>query len=262
VWLIAVLLLSDSASTTRELRIPVAPSESLAVQVAGRATGAPVVLVPGLFGSAFGFRKLVPLLTAAGYRVVVVEPLGIGSSSRPRKANYSLTAQAGRIAAVLDSLRVRGVLLVAHSIGGSEAFRLAYHRPDLVRGLVMFGSPVVAPLELSGLAARLARWLPRAAAWGIPGVLDADCLTGPCHDATVALLEQPLEVPALSLYSRCDGVVAWRACLEQLTAKAENVEDKDRLNRLLQELAWDAVTHHPLTGLGAGTSGQPRDGAK
>src|SRR5438132_10069717 len=27
-------------------------------------------------------------------------------------------------------------LLVAHSIGGSEAFRLAYYRPDLVRGLV------------------------------------------------------------------------------------------------------------------------------
>jgi hypothetical protein len=45
-------------------------------------------------------------------------------------------------------------------------------------------------------------------------------------------------------------------------AKAENVSDKDKLNRLLQELAWDAVTHHPLTGLGAGTSGQPRDGAK
>jgi pimeloyl-ACP methyl ester carboxylesterase len=161
VWLIAVLLLSDSASTTRELRIPVAPSESLAVQVAGRATGAPVVLVPGLFGSAFGFRKLVPLLTAAGYRVVVVEPLGIGSSSRPRKANYSLTAQAGRIAAVLDSLRVRGVLLVAHSIGGSEAFRLAYHRPDLVRGLVSIeGGPTETSLTPAfKRALRFAPWI-------------------------------------------------------------------------------------------------------
>src|SRR5205807_4504711 len=75
----------------------------------------------------------------AGYRAIVIEPLGIGTSTRPEKANYSLTAQADRIAAVLDSLGVRGAggaLLIAHSIAGSEAFRLAYRRPDLVKGLL------------------------------------------------------------------------------------------------------------------------------
>ena len=160
-WLLAVLLLSDSAPTARVFKVLVAPAESLAVEVAGRAAGAPVVLVPGLFGSAFGFRKLVPLLTAAGYRAVVVEPLGIGSSSRPRKANYSLTAQAGRIAAVLDSLGVRGVLIVAHSIGASEAFRLAYHRPDLVRGLVSIeGGPTETTLTPAfKRALRFAPWI-------------------------------------------------------------------------------------------------------
>src|SRR5205809_4094456 len=112
--------------------VPVAPAESLSVEATGR--GDPVVLIPGLFGSAFGFRKLVPLLAQAGYRAIVIEPLGIGSSARPEKANYSLTAQADRIAAVLDSLGVRGALLIAHSIGGSEAFRPAYRRPDLEKG--------------------------------------------------------------------------------------------------------------------------------
>jgi hypothetical protein len=29
-------------------------------------------------------------------------------------------------------------------------------------------------------------------------------------------------------------------------------EDKEKLNRLLQEIAWDAVTHHPMTGFGDG----------
>src|SRR5437879_3989339 len=114
--------------------VPVAPAESLSVETAGR--GAPVVLIPGLFGSAFGFRKLVPLLVGAGYRTIVIEPLGVGASARPEKANYSLTAQADRIAAVLDSLHVRNALVLAHSIGGSEAFRLSYRRPDLVRGLL------------------------------------------------------------------------------------------------------------------------------
>jgi len=114
--------------------VPVAPAESLSVETTGR--GDPVVLIPGLFGSAFGFRKLVPLLVDAGYRTIVIEPLGVGSSGRPEKANYSLTAQADRIAAVLDSLHVRNALVLAHSIGGSEAFRLSYRRPDLVRAVL------------------------------------------------------------------------------------------------------------------------------
>src|SRR5258705_427397 len=97
--------------------VPVAPAESLSVETTGR--GDPVVLIPGLFGSAFGFRKLVPLLVDAGYRTIVIEPLGVGASARPEKANYSLTAQADRIAAVLDSLHVRSALVLAHSIGGN-----------------------------------------------------------------------------------------------------------------------------------------------
>ncbi len=132
--LFAFLLITDSASAPHAFMVPVGRAESLSVETAGR--GDPVVLIPGLFGSAYGFRKVVPLLVDAGYRTIVIEPLGVGASARPEKANYSLTAQADRIAAVLDSLHVRNALIMAHSIGGSEAFRLAYRRPDLVRGLL------------------------------------------------------------------------------------------------------------------------------
>ena len=132
--LLAFLLITDSASVPHAFMVPVGRAESLSVETAGR--GDPVVLIPGLFGSAYGFRKVVPLLVDAGYRTIVIEPLGVGASARPEKANYSLTAQADRIAAVLDSLHVRNALIMAHSIGGSEAFRLAYRRPDLVRGLL------------------------------------------------------------------------------------------------------------------------------
>src|SRR2546422_5085722 len=136
-WLLAALLLADSSSVEHNFKVPLTRTESLAVATAG--AGEPVVLIPGLFGSEFGFRKLVPLLNAAGYRTIVIEPLGVGSSGRPAHANYSLTAQADRIAAVLDSLGVRRALVVAHSIGGSEAFRLADRRPARVPGLVFLG---------------------------------------------------------------------------------------------------------------------------
>src|SRR6266545_3398380 len=130
-WLLALALLADTVHT---FSLALSPAESVAVTVTG--TGQPVVLVPGLFGSAFGYRAMIPLFTAAGYQAIVVEPLGVGSSARPEHADYSLTAQADRIAAALDRLGVSRAIVVAHSLGASMAYRLAYRRPDLVVGIV------------------------------------------------------------------------------------------------------------------------------
>src|SRR6058998_3344919 len=105
-WLLALALVADTVHT---FSLALSPAESVAVTVTG--TGDPVVLVPGLFGSAFGYRAVIPLLTDAGYRAIVVEPLGIGSSARPEHADYSLTAQADRIAAALDRLSVRHAIV-------------------------------------------------------------------------------------------------------------------------------------------------------
>jgi pimeloyl-ACP methyl ester carboxylesterase len=135
--LLTVMLLADSV---QRVAVPIAPAETLHVEISG--AGDPVVLVPTLVASAFAFRNLVPLLTAEGYRTIVIEPLGIGQSSRPPRADYSLTAQADRLAAVLDSLHVNQALIVAHSVAGSEAFRLAYRHPEKVRAIVtMEGGP-------------------------------------------------------------------------------------------------------------------------
>ena len=40
----------------------------------------------------------------------------------------------------------------------------------------------------------------------------------------VSRLAQPIPVPSTSIYTRADGVVAWRACLEQEGGERENVE--------------------------------------
>jgi len=115
--------------------VVVAPAETMHVE-AWTGTGRPVAVIPGLFGAAFTFRKVLPLLVARGFRPIVIEPLGTGFSSRPPKADYSLAAQAHRMAAVLDSLGSGPVLVLAHSLGAAMAFRLAVDRPDLVRGIV------------------------------------------------------------------------------------------------------------------------------
>ena len=114
--------------------VEVAPGEMLRTTSVG--AGQPVVLIPGLFGAAFGYRAIVQPLVARGYRCIVIEPLGYGWSSHPKKADYSFTAQTLRVGAALDSLGVTRALFVAQSSGASIALRLAVARPELVRGLL------------------------------------------------------------------------------------------------------------------------------
>jgi len=137
------LALVLAVSGARTVRVPVASAETVTVRIQGN--GAPVALIPGLFGSAYTYRNVAPLLSAAGYQTIVIEPLAMGTSSRPHRADYSLTAQASRIAAVLDTLRLRGVIIVGHSAGAAIAFRLALQRPELVRAIVSLeGGPAEA----------------------------------------------------------------------------------------------------------------------
>lgn len=122
-------------------RIMVAPAETLAVDVQG--AGPPVVIIPGMLGSAFGFRKVSAGLASQGYETIVVTPLGVGASSRPPHADYSLEQQSRRVEAVLDSLHIRNAVLLCHSIGASIGLRLAARRPDQVAGLISInGGPV------------------------------------------------------------------------------------------------------------------------
>ncbi|MBI4503317.1 MAG: alpha/beta hydrolase [Gemmatimonadetes bacterium] len=133
ILLLAALSLA-APDSGRSYHVSVSKAESLFVTESGE--GQPVVLIPGLFGSAYGYRKVLPLLVENGYRAIVVEPLGIGFSGRPERADYSLTAQADRIAMTLERLDARGAIVVAHSVGASIAYRLAYRHPELVRGIV------------------------------------------------------------------------------------------------------------------------------
>ncbi len=115
--------------------VPVrAAEDTLHVAVSG--SGPAVVIVPGLAGGGYAFRRVVPLLRDEGFTVVVVEPLGVGASGWPRKADYSLFAQTTRIERALDSLAIRDAIVVGHARGGSIAMRLAWRRPDLVRAIL------------------------------------------------------------------------------------------------------------------------------
>lgn len=132
--LLSLSLLAAPVDSISIRDIQVARGETLRTTSIGE--GRPVVLIPGLFGGAYSYRKITAPLAAQGYRAIVVEPLGYGASSHPKKADYSLDAQAARIARTLEQIGVQNALLIAHANGSGIGFRLAVQRPDLVRGLL------------------------------------------------------------------------------------------------------------------------------
>jgi pimeloyl-ACP methyl ester carboxylesterase len=126
-------ILGDAAGAASGL-VPVAPGEAL--YVVDHGAGTPVVLLPGALGTAFGFRRLQQPLAAAGFRALAVEPLGQGESLRPPAADYSLTAQADRIRAVLDQLGLERAIVVGQGLGVSVALRLAARHPERVVAVI------------------------------------------------------------------------------------------------------------------------------
>lgn len=130
----SALALFVSVDTSIVRDVEVGPGEVLRTTSIG--SGEPVVFIPGIFGGAYGYRKITTPMADLGYRCIVIEPLGYGWSSHPEKADYSFAAQADRIGQALDSLGATGAVLVAQSSGAAIAYRLAYRRPDLVLGLL------------------------------------------------------------------------------------------------------------------------------
>ncbi|MFL5507095.1 MAG: alpha/beta fold hydrolase [Gemmatimonadales bacterium] len=142
---LTLLLLATLDTTAQARTVTVGPGEQLRTTIVGDGAE-PVVFIAGIFGGAFGYRHLTTPLAELGYRCIVIEPLGFGFSSHPSKSDYSFTAQADRIGAVLDSLGVTHAIVIAQSSASSMAYRLAYRRPELVRGVLSIsGGPAETP---------------------------------------------------------------------------------------------------------------------
>jgi pimeloyl-ACP methyl ester carboxylesterase len=168
--------------------------------------GVGVVVIPGFGGSDPSMAVLRRWLRARGYRPIGARLwLNLGCTS-------DLVDRLER--RVVEHARETGgpVVLLGHSRGGWLGRLVAVRRPELVRGVVMLGSPVLDPLDARGLAPLLLRGLIRLSALGVSGLLDRECVAGTCRDATMDGLTAPLAVPAVAIFSREDGVVGWESC--------------------------------------------------
>jgi pimeloyl-ACP methyl ester carboxylesterase len=149
--LLALAALEMAAADSSARTITPWPGESLRVTIDGPADGPAVVIVPGITSPAYAFRHVLPPLAAAGIHAVVIEPLGFGESSRPGRADYSHTAQAERVAAVMDSLHLSRAVVLGQAVGAPIVLRLALARPDLTARLLLVEEGAVESAAVGGV---------------------------------------------------------------------------------------------------------------
>ncbi|MBN4097958.1 alpha/beta hydrolase [Methylobacterium sp. OT2] len=102
-----------------------------------------VLLVHGYPETAYAWRRVVPLLVAAGLRVVVPDYRGAGGSSKP-PAGYDKHTMAGDLHALLYShLGLTGtVTVVGHDVGMQVAYAFARRFPEQTERLVVMEAPL------------------------------------------------------------------------------------------------------------------------
>ena len=175
------------------------------LHLAPKGDGSPVVVLPGFTGSDGSTFALRRFLERRGHRPVA---WGLGRNIGPtREIVDGIDALVQRLA---DD-HGQAVQLVGWSLGGIFARNVAVRRPELVRRVVTLGSPY-----------RLLDHRTSHAAWVYE-------LYAPLHDAAGDLppggpVSLPLSVPTTSIYSRSDGIVPWRSCIEPESDLAENVQ--------------------------------------
>jgi len=130
-------------------------------------SGPLVVAVPGMGDVRSTYDELVPLLTDAGYRVVVTDLRGHGDSDTSFTVHGD-EATASDVVALVEHLDAGPAVLLGVSMGASSAVVAAAERPELVRGLVLITPFLRDPL--TGAKAGLMRVAYRvlfARPWGV-----------------------------------------------------------------------------------------------
>jgi pimeloyl-ACP methyl ester carboxylesterase len=171
---------------------------------APRGNDRPVIVLPGFMADDNSTWLLRRFLQDVGYSVTGWE---MGRNTGP---GQPLIEQLIRRAETLRRGHDQKINLVGWSRGGMIAREIARARPDLVRHVITLGSPV--------------RGGPGATSIG--RLVQAS--TGMTEAEMAALVRRrertPIRTPITALYSKTDGVVAWRAAIDDTSPDIEHIE--------------------------------------
>jgi pimeloyl-ACP methyl ester carboxylesterase len=182
--------------------------------------GAPVIVLPGFLADDASTWLLRRFLDSIGYDA---HPWGLGRNTGPGTALVDgVLALVRKLAAKRrgssDGAEAKKgttanderVNLVGWSRGGIIAREVARARADLVRQVITLGTPVHGGPSASSIG-RLA---------SVSLGMSAEAL----HALQRARERTPIKVPITAIYSKSDGIVAWRAAIDHVSPDVQHIE--------------------------------------
>jgi pimeloyl-ACP methyl ester carboxylesterase len=174
--------------------------------------GRPILVIPGFLASPTSADSLVHILEQAGWDARIAE---VGRNSGPAYAGVeSSERDLHRLFADVG----RPVVVIGHSRGGQFARILAVRYPEMVRQIITLGTPLLmkyprfaplrVPIELLEMSWRR----------GAFGPVNHDREEAVDRDRFV---DFPSFIDFVSIYSRTDGFVDWRASLDPAASLVE-----------------------------------------
>jgi pimeloyl-ACP methyl ester carboxylesterase len=103
----------------------------------GPKSGLPIVFIHGFGAWSETWKKTTSVLAAHGFHTIALDMPPFGFSEKVTDGTFSRQAQAQRIIKVLDTLQLKQVVLVGHSIGGRPTLEVALLVPDRIKSLVL-----------------------------------------------------------------------------------------------------------------------------
>jgi haloalkane dehalogenase len=128
----------------------------------GPRDGAPILCLHGQPSWSYLYRKMTPILTAAGYRVIAPDLVGFGRSDKPAQMDdYSYAGHVDWLTQWLTGLGLSGVTLVCQDWGGLIGLRIVGDLPERFARLVIANTGLPDSRSVpDGLAAMLGQLYP------------------------------------------------------------------------------------------------------
>ncbi len=140
------------------------------LHVAEAGEGPLVLLVHGFPQFWWTWRRALPAIADAGFRVAALDLRGHGASDKP-PTGYDAATMAADLASLVRSLGSTDATIVGHGLGAWLAWAMPQLHPEVTRAVGALAMPHPRLLTWPSLSWRFARrgWAGRAPAWGVAG---------------------------------------------------------------------------------------------
>lgn len=106
--------------------------------------GEPLILIHSIGQSFYTWRSMFSRLSL-NYRVIAIDLLGHGYSSRPLNFSYTVEEQAMALGLFMDAIGVQSAHIMAFSMGSAYALRFALDNPDRVGKMMLIAPGGISP---------------------------------------------------------------------------------------------------------------------